>query len=285
MTTVTVILGLNTLQHHQQRKHIQYCSISTKKQTNNSLDRLLNSQCKQQYVCTIAQETLVLLTRFQLNNPRKPQGVSEILLVLMLRLVRLWQEMISSSSISVRTLACLRYGIRMHGRTPNEIRWRLSLISSHSSSSPISPRSGPSGTHSPAMSGVLFERENPMSWCLVPPATTQGTSGLSTHPELQRYSSLTWGLKKQNTTEEYADSPRPVGVWLKVCACVFVCGRIGKPVRQALCEAVQRGTGESGANTINQDTQTHTLAHVYRHTQWLTFSSLHTHTETLAIKS
>ena len=86
---------------------------------------------------------------------KEQQVQSEVSLVLMLRLVRLWQDTISSSSISVSTLACLRYGIRMHGRTPNEIRWRLSLISSHSSSSPISFRSRPSGTHSPAILSVL----------------------------------------------------------------------------------------------------------------------------------
>lgn len=123
------------------------------------------------------------------------QAKSEISLVLMLRFVRLWQERISSSSISVSTLACLRYGIKMHGRTPKEIRCRLSLISSHSSSSPISFRSGPSGTHSPAIWSVL--------WVCLPerylPAA-EGTAGMKTHPQLQRHLSHTCSWKK---TDKY----------------------------------------------------------------------------------
>lgn len=63
-------------------------------------------------------------------------------LVLMLRLVNLRHVRISSSSRSLSTRACRRYGMSMHGRTPREIACRLSLIRSHSSSSPMSLKSG-----------------------------------------------------------------------------------------------------------------------------------------------
>lgn len=74
---------------------------------------------------------------------------------------------------------------------PQEIRCRLSLISSHSSSSPISFRSGPSGTHSPAIWSVLWVR---LPERYLPAA--EDTAGMKTHLQLQRHLSHTCSWKK-----------------------------------------------------------------------------------------
>lgn len=42
-----------------------------------------------------------------------------------------------------------------------------------------------------------------------------------------------------------------------------MCGRVGKPVRQDLCEAVQQGTCEDGTNTCMVQTE---LKHSLEHT-------------------
>lgn len=130
----------------------------------------------------------------------------------MLRFLRLWQERISSSSSSVSTLACLRYGIKMHGRTPKEILWRLSLISSHSSSSPICFRSGPSGTHSPAICGVFLITCRLQRCELAPSPATSLVPGTR----------KSGANKLEEVEKAWQDLPRPVGVCFKVCVCVYL---------------------------------------------------------------
>lgn len=158
----------------------------------------------------------------------------KISLVLMQRFVRLWQERISSSSISLRTLACLRYGIKMHGRTPSEIRWRLSLISSHSSSSPIPFRSKSSGTHSSAMLGLLSVFQSVMMLAATKMTALSGAGGLSTH--LLQPEQRTDSKRKKLFYKRVRHFPRPVGVYVQVLAC----GRVGKPERQALKDSTHR---------------------------------------------
>lgn len=153
----------------------------------------------------------------------------------MLRLVRLWQEIISSSSISVSTLACLRYGIKMHGRTPKEILCRLSLISSHNSSSPISPRSGPSGTHSSAILSVSDRETIACCWgdghsrSNRSEHTPWAAKTLVTHSFLE-YRTVDWLEEAEKHYKKAKLFPRPVGVCVKACVCVYVwaCGQTCK---------------------------------------------------------
>lgn len=146
-------------------------------------------------------------------------------------LLSLRQERISSSSISVRTLAWRRYGINIHGFTPREIRWRLSLISSHTSSSPISLRSGPSGTHSAAMIsvGVCVRRhtsgECHSQWWSQADAVPEDTHTQSHTPSI--IAVWCWENSKLSETQELQHCVReiyfPLPAGVGVYACNGVC--------------------------------------------------------------
>jgi len=70
----------------------------------------------------------------------------------------------------------------MHGRTPREMRWRWSLISSHSPSSPSSFMSGPWITHSPAMPKGTPESERREQHTTYPrPVAAAGGNGAPSH--------------------------------------------------------------------------------------------------------